>query len=135
MSTNSAMSSSTAMSSSSATSSSTMNTQEQFNVQCGCRVKAPLRTTLTYPNVGRRFLGCVNYKSDNACKYFDWVDPPTCDRGKDFGNWIVKKNMDLQKDVEDLRRQILHLKKTETDLKGEIRVLKERENEFGQKME
>ncbi|KAI8559509.1 hypothetical protein RHMOL_Rhmol04G0179400 [Rhododendron molle] len=114
-----------------------MNIQEHFNVQCGCGVEAPLRTTLTNPNVGRRFLECVNYKilSDNTCKYFDWVDPPTCERGKDFGNWIVKKNMDLDKDVEDLRKQILHVKKTDTDLKGEIRVLKERENEFGQKME
>ncbi|KAI8573007.1 hypothetical protein RHMOL_Rhmol01G0245500 [Rhododendron molle] len=135
MSTNSAMSSSTAVSSSTATSYSTMNTEEQFDVQCGCGVKAPLRTALTNPNVGRRFLGCVNYKSDNGCKYFHWVDPPTCERGKEFGKWIVKKNMDLQKDVEDLRRQNLHLKRTETYLKGEIRVLKERENEFGQKME
>lgn len=31
-------------------------------VKCGCGERVPLRTALTEPNVGRRFLGCVNYK-------------------------------------------------------------------------
>ncbi|KAI8571748.1 hypothetical protein RHMOL_Rhmol01G0142800 [Rhododendron molle] len=115
-------------SSSTTMSNARSSTPEHFNVLCGCGLRAPLRTALTEPNVGRRFLGCVNYKGDNPCKFFDWVDPPTCERGKEFGNLIVKKNMDLLKDVEDLHKQIIDLKKTETELKAEIRDLKQREN-------
>ncbi|KAE9453362.1 hypothetical protein C3L33_14721, partial [Rhododendron williamsianum] len=94
---------------SSSTTSNARSTPEHFNVQCGCG-------------------------GDNAGKFFDWVDPPTCERGKEFGNWIVK-NMDLHKNVEDLHKQFIDLKKIETNLKIEIRELKERENEFGLKME
>ncbi|KAG5557386.1 hypothetical protein RHGRI_007593 [Rhododendron griersonianum] len=88
-------------SSSTTMSNARSSTPEHFNVLCGCRLRAPLRTALTELNVGRRILGCVNYKDDNPCKFFDWVDPPTCERGKEFGNLIVKKNMDLLKDREN----------------------------------
>ncbi|KAE9465292.1 hypothetical protein C3L33_02804, partial [Rhododendron williamsianum] len=126
----------------SASSSSTPNSRSKLecNVLCGCGVRAPLRTTIAEPNVGRRFLGCVNYKKDDeACKFFDWVDPPTCERGKDFRNWMVKKNDDLQKENVDLRAKIAELKEREEWFLMKMncmnRNLKEMEDGFALKME
>ncbi|XP_058189292.1 uncharacterized protein LOC131306878 [Rhododendron vialii] len=126
----------------SASSSNTLNSGSKLgrNVLCGCGVRAPLRTALTEPNVGRRFLGCVNYKKDDeGCKFFDWVDLPTCERGKDFGKWIVKKNDDLQKENVDLRAKIAELKEREEWFVMKMncmnRNLKEMEDGFALKME
>ncbi|KAI8569308.1 hypothetical protein RHMOL_Rhmol02G0268800 [Rhododendron molle] len=41
---------------------------------------------------------------NNACKFFIWVDPPTCPRGLVYGRQLQKKIKDLQEMEEDLRR-------------------------------
>ncbi|KAI8539361.1 hypothetical protein RHMOL_Rhmol09G0176700 [Rhododendron molle] len=126
----------------SSSSSSTPNSRSKVerNVLCGCGVRAPLRTALTEPNVGRRFLGCVNYKKeDQACKFFEWVDPATCERGKDFGNWMLKKHNDLRKENVGLRAKIVELKEREEwfliKMNCMNRNLKEMEDGFALKME
>ncbi|KAI8566680.1 hypothetical protein RHMOL_Rhmol02G0060900 [Rhododendron molle] len=43
-------------------------------------------------------------KENNACKFFIWVDPPTCPRGLVYGRQLQKKIKDLQEMEEDLRR-------------------------------
>ncbi|KAL3644635.1 hypothetical protein CASFOL_009815 [Castilleja foliolosa] len=43
---------------------------------CFCGLRAPMWTTWTDDNPGRRFIGCPNYKdSSSNCKFFAWVDP------------------------------------------------------------
>ncbi|KAI8566008.1 hypothetical protein RHMOL_Rhmol02G0005800 [Rhododendron molle] len=81
-----------------------IQTQNWVDAYCRCGEKAPLRTSKTNANPGRRFLGCVNYEENNACKFFIWVDPPTCPRGLVYGRQLQKKIKDLQEMEEDLRR-------------------------------
>lgn len=38
--------------------------------------------------------------------FFEWVDPATNERGKDFGNWTVRKKMELEKNIEELHKQM-----------------------------
>ncbi|KAH7833732.1 hypothetical protein Vadar_009201 [Vaccinium darrowii] len=92
------------MSSSSTGATTASTNQEGYKFLCECNVRAPLRTALTKENVGRRFLGCGNYQGEGGkkCNFFDWFDPETCKRGKEFGNWIVKKNQDLQNIIKNL---------------------------------
>ncbi|KAF7117133.1 hypothetical protein RHSIM_RhsimUnG0002000 [Rhododendron simsii] len=78
-------------------------------------------------------------RDDEACKFFDWVDLSTCERGKDFGNRIVKKNDDLQKENVDFRAKIAELKEREEWFLMKMncmnRNLKEMEDDFALKME
>nr|POE73751.1 hypothetical protein CFP56_76065 [Quercus suber] len=41
------------------------------------------RTSLSIRNFGRRFYGCQQWSSDSnqACKFFKWLDKNTCPRG------------------------------------------------------
>ncbi|KAL0421249.1 UNVERIFIED_CONTAM: hypothetical protein Slati_3147800 [Sesamum latifolium] len=46
-------------------------------VNCFCGIRAPLRTSWTNDNPGRRFYSCPNCKS-GGCRFFTWDDPPMC---------------------------------------------------------
>ncbi|KAH7867526.1 hypothetical protein Vadar_034530 [Vaccinium darrowii] len=139
---------------------STQNTPDQLRVDCFCGLRSPLGTALTDDNVGRRFLGCVNYHKiisllletrffffnrnvapgpDEKCKSFEWVDPETCARGKEFGRWIVKKNMDLQNKLADLGKKMEECKRSEewfeVKMSSTKNEMNEMENGFKLKME
>ncbi|KAH7861564.1 hypothetical protein Vadar_027780 [Vaccinium darrowii] len=108
-------------------------------VNCGCGERAPLRTALIEPNVGRRFLGCVNYKAETGCNFFEWANLKPCPRGKEFGNWIVKKKIDLEKENDELKAKIREFKLREewlsVKLNSMYRNMKEMEDDHALKME
>ncbi|KAH7858420.1 hypothetical protein Vadar_023674 [Vaccinium darrowii] len=59
--------------------------------------------------LGNKAIGAfaMNSIGNNKCKFFfEWVDPATNERGKDFGNWIVRKKMELEKNIEELHKQM-----------------------------
>ncbi|KAG5524081.1 hypothetical protein RHGRI_030922 [Rhododendron griersonianum] len=62
-----------------------------------------MRPSLTVKNPGRRFLGCVNYKKNNGCNFFVWVDPPTCERGLEYAKIMQAKKEELERQIEDLK--------------------------------
>ncbi|XP_058181321.1 uncharacterized protein At4g04775-like [Rhododendron vialii] len=83
---------------------SNSNNSNWVDAYCGCGEKAPLRTSNTYANPRRRFLGCINYEETNACKFFIWVDPPTCARGLDYSRHLQEKIKELEKKEDKLER-------------------------------
>ncbi|KAL4563843.1 hypothetical protein LXL04_027891 [Taraxacum kok-saghyz] len=52
---------------------------------CNCKEEAPLFTSWTAKNTGRKFHGCPNFKDKTKdCKYFTWVEEePTIETYKD----------------------------------------------------
>ncbi|CAH9100685.1 unnamed protein product [Cuscuta europaea] len=61
----------------------------------GTRVKAPLWTSWTDKNPGRRFHGCPNYEKD-GCGFFEWHDEPLTDRARHVINELKRENRRLQ---------------------------------------
>ncbi|KAH7856176.1 hypothetical protein Vadar_033592 [Vaccinium darrowii] len=85
-------------------SSNSYPTQNWVDADCGCGVRAPVRTSHSYANPGRRFQGCVNYQDPMGCKFFKWVDPQTCPRGLVYGRHLLNKIGQMEKRDEDLKR-------------------------------
>ncbi|KAG5524080.1 hypothetical protein RHGRI_030922 [Rhododendron griersonianum] len=64
-----------------------------------------MRPSLTVKNPGRRFLGCVNYKKNNGCNFFVWVDPPTCERGLEYAKIMQAKKEELERGIQKLEKE------------------------------
>ncbi|XP_057774958.1 uncharacterized protein LOC130993938 [Salvia miltiorrhiza] len=64
----------------------------------GSRLRAPIMTSWTNDNPGRRFYGCRNWKSKN-CGFFVWHDEPMGERarGCDFDVEKAELNYALHK--------------------------------------
>ncbi|KAG5541348.1 hypothetical protein RHGRI_021249 [Rhododendron griersonianum] len=77
--------------------------QHNGDERCNCGRKAVMRPSLTVKNPGRRFLGCVNYKKDNGCNFFVWVDPETCERGLEYAKIMQAKKEELERQIEGLK--------------------------------
>ncbi|GMP39033.1 hypothetical protein CsSME_00010033 [Camellia sinensis var. sinensis] len=60
---------------------------------------------MTSGNMGRRFYGCARYGVDVTCGYFEWVDPPMCQRGKEVLPRMVAKMNRLEKELAGSRRR------------------------------
>ncbi|XP_050215892.1 uncharacterized protein LOC126666995 [Mercurialis annua] len=60
---------------------------------CNCRVSriAPLYTSWTEKNPGRRFYGCVNYKN-GGCNFFEWHDKEMTGRAQHVINNLIAEN-------------------------------------------
>ncbi|KAH7859841.1 hypothetical protein Vadar_006103 [Vaccinium darrowii] len=69
---------------------------------CRCRRRVVIRRSLTVKNPGRRFLGCVNFKKENGCNFFEWVDEETCPSGLEYAKIMQAKKEALEREVEDL---------------------------------
>ncbi|XP_077215957.1 uncharacterized protein LOC143850612 [Tasmannia lanceolata] len=83
---------------------------------CHCGQPAPIRTSWTSSNFGRRFLGCSGYEINAACKFFEWIDPLICAQG----SVVVARVMETQKK--------LHLEVAR--LEAEVAVYRRREKLF-----
>ena len=49
---------------------------------CYCPAQAPLNTTFTDENFGRRFWSCGKYKQNVNCGFFECKDPEMCPYGR-----------------------------------------------------
>ncbi|XP_057801807.1 uncharacterized protein LOC131016971 [Salvia miltiorrhiza] len=65
-----------------------------FCVNEGKRLKAPIRTSWTEDNPGRRFYGCKNWKT-KKCRYFKWHDEPMGERAIEVINELKNENLKL----------------------------------------
>ncbi|XP_058198398.1 uncharacterized protein LOC131313922 [Rhododendron vialii] len=103
--------------SSSSNSNPNLSPNEQI---CFCGQRSPLRTSFTEENPGRRFVGCINYKTNCKCKFFDWIDPPTCTRGMDFGNHVIKMLRKVEAENAALKDKMQKIERENADLKTSI---------------
>ncbi|KAG5522558.1 hypothetical protein RHGRI_034645 [Rhododendron griersonianum] len=94
-------------------SSTYTNNNSQYNgdEKCGCGRRVVMRTSLTTKNLGRRFLGCINYKQKNGCNFFVWIDPETCPRGVEYAKIMQAKKEALEGEVEELKMMIESLER------------------------
>ncbi|KAL3844633.1 hypothetical protein ACJIZ3_002036 [Penstemon smallii] len=60
---------------------STFSTHVLDGRPCVCGASVKVYTSWTKDNPGRRFLRCHVTKGER-CRYFEWVDPPMCDRSR-----------------------------------------------------
>ncbi|KAG5540676.1 hypothetical protein RHGRI_020789 [Rhododendron griersonianum] len=87
----------------SSSSTSTNFCQYKGEERCECGRRVVMRTSLTVKNPGRRFLGCINYKKENDCNFFVWVDPETCPRGLEYAKIMQAKKDELERQVQELK--------------------------------
>ncbi|XP_028055136.1 uncharacterized protein LOC114259321 [Camellia sinensis] len=66
---------------------------------CYCGERSPVKTSMTSRNMGRRFYGCATYGVDATCGYFEWVDPPMCQCGREVLPKMVAKMNRLEKEL------------------------------------
>ncbi|XP_075668549.1 uncharacterized protein LOC142638397 [Castanea sativa] len=66
---------------------------------CHCGKIAPVKTSWTGENIGRRFWACEKYGVDDTCGYFVWLDPPPCARGRELLPLLREKIDSLEKEV------------------------------------
>ncbi|KAG5565385.1 hypothetical protein RHGRI_001325 [Rhododendron griersonianum] len=102
---------------SSSNSNLNMSPNQQF---CLCGQRSPLKTSYKEENSGMRFIGCINYKTNGKCKFFDMVDPPTCTRGKDFGNHVIKLLRKAEGENAELKEKLQKFEKENAELKRYI---------------
>ncbi|KAB1222987.1 hypothetical protein CJ030_MR2G020038 [Morella rubra] len=77
--------------------------------RCNCELTAPLKTSWTDANPGRRFFGCAKYDG-KVCGFYEWFDLHTCPRGMEVGPHLVKKNKALQAEL-DLQKNTVKVLK------------------------
>lgn len=76
---------------------------------CHCGLPAILKTARTDGNRGRRFLGCQNFKGDNKCKFFLWIDHEADEASvglKPKSVDSMKRLNDSEKEKQELYRHI-----------------------------
>ncbi|KAK4274656.1 hypothetical protein QN277_017847 [Acacia crassicarpa] len=56
---------------------------------CHCGIVAPLCTSWTEQNPGRRFFGCRNYQHNNGCGFFQWHDGQMGERSTEVINELL----------------------------------------------
>ncbi|CAL5343274.1 unnamed protein product [Camellia sinensis] len=72
---------------------------------CYCGERSPVKTSMTSGNMGRRFYDCARYGVDVTCGYFEWVDPPMCQRGREVLPKMVAKMNRLENELARSRRR------------------------------
>lgn len=77
--------------------------------KCDCGLPALVRLVQRNDkgNRGRRFAGCPNYKGDNKCDFFIWIDPPKYEKDgnadlakvRETGNVLETERAELYKKI------------------------------------
>ncbi|KAL9151138.1 hypothetical protein ABFS82_11G033700 [Erythranthe guttata] len=102
------------------------NSSPNFNenrVNCYCGKFSKVQYAFTENNAGRRFLGCCNYQV-NYCDFFEWVDPPMCDRARSFTSIVNKRMSEVKKKDEELQQRVEHFSRANEELKAKSLQLK-----------
>ncbi|KAL3518766.1 hypothetical protein ACH5RR_021355 [Cinchona calisaya] len=72
------------------------SSKSKSGARCKCGTKAPICTTWTVENPGRKFLGCSNYK---------WVELEIRNKGKEIANKFIAKMEGMQERIMELERK------------------------------
>eukprot|EP00256_Glycine_max_P043977 XP_006595306.1 uncharacterized protein LOC102666198 [Glycine max] len=96
-------------------SSSSYTSETRSRMLCLYNVEAPLVTSWTEDNPGRRFYGCGLYKvtGRKGCNYFEWHDPVANIRQKKIMVTLMKKVDELESREKDLQSRIRDTKRKE----------------------
>nr|GMC84882.1 zinc finger, GRF-type [Ipomoea batatas] len=84
--------------------------------ECQCGNQLVIQTSWTNRNPGRRFWKC--YESGrNRCGFFEWADPPMCERSTSIIPGLLKR---INKDKEEIQKlkAMLEVASKEKDLKS-----------------
>ena len=85
---------------------------------CLCGRLGKLATSCTENNPGRRFVGCQHFESGNSCGFFQWLDPPMCERSKQIIPGLIRKVENLQNKLMTRENELVA---RENDLENAIR--------------
>ncbi|KAL5138158.1 hypothetical protein HKD37_10G028407 [Glycine soja] len=112
-------------------SSSSYTFEARSRVFCLCNIEAPLVTSWTEENPGRRFYGCGLYKDigTKGCNFFQWHDPVGNNRQKKIIVGLMKEVDELKLREKDLQTMISEMKMKEKCL-WIVLVLKNLMNHF-----
>ncbi|XP_057771070.1 uncharacterized protein LOC130990858 [Salvia miltiorrhiza] len=97
----------------------------------GRRLRAVIMTSWTDENPGRRFYGCRNWKTKN-CGFFDWLDEPISERGKEVINELklmkIKDSSssaptDMEPKIVKLWDFVQALKSESSEIKKKVRLV------------
>ncbi|RZB70552.1 hypothetical protein D0Y65_035499 [Glycine soja] len=96
-------------------SSSSYTSKARSRVFCLCNIEAPLVTSWTEENPGRRFYGCGLYKDrgTKGCNFFQWHDPVDNNRQKKIIVGLMKEVDELKLREKDLQTMISEMKMKE----------------------
>ncbi|KAH1228992.1 hypothetical protein GmHk_10G028863 [Glycine max] len=96
-------------------SSSSYTFEARSRVFCLCNIEAPLVTSWTEENPGRRFYGCGLYKDigTKGCNFFQWHDPVGNNRQKKIIVGLMKEVDELKLREKDLQTMISEMKMKE----------------------
>ncbi|KAL5190474.1 hypothetical protein HKD37_04G009908 [Glycine soja] len=96
-------------------SSSSYTSKARSRVFCLCNIEAPLVTSWTEENPGRRFYGCGLYKDTGRkrCNFFQWHDPIGNNRQKKIIVGLMKEVDELKLREKGLQTRISEMKMKE----------------------
>ncbi|XP_058216920.1 uncharacterized protein LOC131327807 [Rhododendron vialii] len=86
---------------------------------CGCGEKAPLRTSNTYANPGKKFLGCINYERTRLW----WTLARKIKELKKKEDKLEKLNEVMEKDLEKMMKKMDKLMRINNELKKKNEVM------------
>ncbi|XP_065872234.1 uncharacterized protein [Euphorbia lathyris] len=101
---------------------------------CHCGIQAPLSTSWSDSNPGRRYFNCKNFGTRKACKFFEWMDPPMNEREKSVILGLLRKLDKIEKECERLKnceRERIddNDMPMERETEGGVRVIQSQRNE------
>uniref|UniRef100_A0A5B7ACY3 GRF-type domain-containing protein n=1 Tax=Davidia involucrata TaxID=16924 RepID=A0A5B7ACY3_DAVIN len=83
---------------------------------CHCGKRAIIRTSWTDLNPGRRFHGCEKSGDHSGCGFFNWYDPPICNRARQVIPGLLRSMTRLEIEVSRLQNQVSRLRAKEKRL-------------------
>ncbi|XP_060973823.1 uncharacterized protein LOC133039487 [Cannabis sativa] len=82
-----------------------------MTVKCRCRPpkRSMIFTSWTDANPGRRFMRCPLYNQVGGCKFWEWYDPPMCERAAVVIPGLLRKIGKLEDELSSMTSKIAEL--------------------------
>ncbi|KAG5520597.1 hypothetical protein RHGRI_033246 [Rhododendron griersonianum] len=99
------------------------------NMLCNCGIRSPLRCTKSGLNAGRRFYGCLNYKTKFRCEFFMWVNPPKSESTQsniENTHNLQTHNSELQGKVDELESRVEVLEAMKEQMHKEVQQMQKK---------
>ncbi|KAM6548758.1 hypothetical protein CsatB_010401 [Cannabis sativa] len=70
--------------------------------KCSCAQPVVIKTSWTDANPGRRFGMCRRYRLVGGCYFWEWIDPPMCERASEVVPGLLRKIRRLEGEISDI---------------------------------
>ncbi|KAL6513934.1 hypothetical protein OROHE_019390 [Orobanche hederae] len=97
-------------------SSQSQSSRSSRTTTCFCGRVPVIVPSWKEKNVGRRFLGCSRYPDAGYCNFFQWFDPPMCDRSLQIIPGLLRK-------LDEQNLKMTTLETVVDNLEEKIRIL------------